>query len=129
MTSLSLINKKIKADLLALTETRLGNNGLGHLEEHLDKKQYKIFPRFTKAGEKGIALAIKHNTFKTVRDVTNSQLKTILAIRVCSGTTNIRVILGYAPQETDDEAVRVLFFNELELEIKMCVENGDLPIS
>ena len=41
-----------------------------------------------------------------------------------SGTTSIRVILGYAPQEADDEAIS--FFNELELEIKMCVENGEI---
>ena len=128
MSSLEIINQNLQADIIALCETKLGTNAKGLLEESLNKKQYKIFPKFTKPGKEGLVLAIKHNTFKTTLEVTNSKLKTIVAVRMYTGTKSIRIILGYAPQETDDEETRELFYNELELEVKLCIEAGDLPL-
>ena len=128
MTSLELIKQDLQPDIIALSETKLGKSAYGLLEESLKKKLYKIYPRFTKAGKEGIVLAVKHNAAKTIMEVTNSQLKTIVAVRMYTGTKSIRIILGYAPQETDDEETRELFFNELELEIKLCIEAGDIPL-
>ena len=122
-----MINKKVDADIVALCETKRGENDIGHLEETMNKKQYKIYPSSTKVGKEGIALAVKHNAFKYTLDVTTTQLNTIMSIRMFTGAYCIRVILGYAPQETDSEACREQFFDELELEIKMCVEAGDIP--
>ena len=93
----------------------------------MSTKQYKIYPRFTKVGKEGIALAVKHNTFKSTLEVTHTQLNTIISVRMCTGSYSIRVILGYAPQETDTEECREQFFDELELEIKICEEAGDIP--
>ena len=75
-----------------------------------------------------MVVAVKHNSFKNVREVTQSQLKTIVAVRLSTGETNFRVILGYAPQETADDDDRENFYNELELEIKSCKEAGDSPL-
>ena len=128
MTSLELINKDIQPDIIALCETKLAESACGLLEESLNKKLYKIFPKFTKLGKEGLVLAVKHTTAKTIMEVTNSRLKTIVAVRMYTGTKGIRIILGYAPQETDDEETRELFYNELELEVKLCIEAGDLPL-
>lgn len=102
MESLKIIIERQQPDIIALCETKLAENSKGLVEETLNKKQYKITNRFTKAGKEGLTLAVKHNTFQTTLDVTHSQLKTILAVRLSTGTCSIRAILGYAPQETDD---------------------------
>ena len=128
MESLKIIIEKQQPDIIALCETKLGKNSLGLIEETLNKKQYKLIPRFTKAGKEGLTLAVKHNTFQTTLDVTHTQLNTILAVRLSTGTSNIRVILGYAPQETDDEVIREQFFDELALEIKVYSDAGDVPV-
>ena len=79
-------------------------------------------------GKEGLLLAVKHNIFKSILDVTHTQLNTILTVRMSTGTCNIRAILGYAPQETDSETNREQFYNELELEVKMCIDAGDIPL-
>ena len=128
MESLKMIIKELQPNILTLCETKLPETSHGLLEETLNKKEYKILPRYTKAGKEGLVVAVKHNTFKAVREVTESQLKTIIAVRLSTGTSNFRVILGYAPQETADDDDREKFFNEIELEIKNCIEAGDSPL-
>ena len=128
MASLRIILQKVQPTILALCETKLSKNSHGLLEETLGTKLYKIIPRYTKAGKEGLVIAVKNNTFRTVLDVTNSQLKTIISVRLSTGTYNIRVILGYAPQEDEDETIREEFFDELELEIKLCIQSGDIPL-
>ena len=128
MESLKMILEELQPTIITLCETKLAESAHGLLEETLNKKQYKIIPRYTKAGEKGMVVAVKHNNFKTIRDVTQSQLKTIISVRLSTGSNNFRVILGYAPQETADDDDRESFFNELELEIKNCEETGDSPL-
>ena len=96
MTSLKLSIEKAQAHIVALCETKLSEKAHGLVEETINKKEYKIFPRYTKAGKEGLIIAVKHNTFKSTLDVTQSQLKTVIAVRISTGNSNIRVILGYA---------------------------------
>ena len=114
--------------IVLLCETKLSKATKGILNETFDNKQFSIIPRFTKAGKEGLVIAIKHNTFKSVLDVTTTQLNTIMTVRLSSGSSNIRLILGYAPQEGDDNDIREEFFQELELEIRCCLSNGDYPL-
>ena len=125
MTSLESIVQSTKPHIIALCETKLSKNSNGIIEEVFNKKEYKSFPRCTKVGKEGLLIAVKHNTFKSVLEVTQSQLNTIISVRLSSGCSNIRLILGYAPQETEDETVRQQFFDELELEVKTCIDAGD----
>ena len=121
MTSLESIVQSTKPHIIALCETKLSKNSNGIIEEVFNKKEYKSFPRFTKVGKEGLLIAVKHNTFKSVLEVTQSQLNTIISVRLSSGCSNIRLILGYAPQETEDETVQQQFFDELELEVTILV--------
>ncbi len=118
----------LSPDIVALCETKLAKSTKGVLSNTFHNSQYKVIPRFTKAGKEGLVVAVKHNAFKSVLDVTSTQLNTILSVRLVTGSENIRLILGYAPQEDDDEEVREEFFQELELELRCCVSAGDLPI-
>ncbi len=127
MSSLKVILEKEQPHVIALCETKLSKNSHGLLEETVDKKNYKIIPRYTKYGKEGMMVAIRNNTFQNILDVTHSQLNTIVSVRASTGTYSTRIILGYAPQEDETEQSEE-FFDELELEIKMCIEAGDLPI-
>ena len=107
----------------------LAKKSEGVLNDALNKKSYKIIPRFTKAGKEGLVVAVKHNTFQSVLDVTTTHLNTIIAVRVSSaGTCSIRLILGYGPQEDEKSEIREEFFQELELELRCCITSGDLPL-
>ena len=61
-------------------------------------------------------------------DVTSSLHKDIRVTRVGMDSVSFRVVLGYAPQETDDPETRENFFTELEIELADCKVNGDIPI-
>ena len=43
-------------------------------------------------------------------------------------TISVRIILGYAPQETDNADARESFFTELDVEVTNCLIANDLPI-
>jgi exonuclease III len=89
---------------------------------------YEIVSRPIKAGQKGIALCIKKNTFKSVLDVTSSTIKDIIVVRIEMSNSVVRVILGYAPQETEGIETRDEFFTELEIEVTKCKMVDELPI-
>ena len=89
---------------------------------------YQVCSRNIKAGEKGIAVCIKLQTFKSALDVTSSALEDIVVVRVEMAHCTVRIILGYAPQETDLVEVREQFFTELEIEIAKCKLVDELPI-
>ncbi len=78
MSSLKLILEKEKPHILALCETKMAKNSHGILEETINKKQYKIIPRYTKAGKEGMVIAVRNNTFQNILDVTRSQLNSTL---------------------------------------------------
>ena len=118
--SLRKIVDNLQPKIIVLCETKLSCGSL--LKKVLP--EYEICPRATKAGKGGIAIAVKLQTFSSVIDVTNSLNKNILTVRIKMATTTIRVIAGYAPQETDLIETRQLFFSELEAEIlKSKLEN------
>ena len=91
--------------------------------------EYEVCPRETKAGQGGIAIAVKTQTFEAaVLDVTNTENKNILAARVKMTANAIRIIAGYAPQETETVELREQFFNDLESEIMKCEMDGEIPL-
>ena len=66
-------------------------------------------------------------TFNSVLDVTSTYHKNIVVSRIGLDSIAARIILGYAPQETDNLEVRQEFFTELEIEINECKINGEMP--
>ncbi len=90
--------------------------------------EYEISTRSTKVGKCGVAIGVRLQTFKSVLDVTTTDLQDILSVRICMESCSIRVILGYAPQETEKIEVRENFFMELDIEVAKCILDGDLPL-
>ena len=66
-------------------------------------------------------------TFNSVLDVTSTYHKNIVVSRIGLDSIAARIILVYAPQETDNLEVREEFFTELEIEINECKINGEMP--
>ena len=126
--SLKKIMSTLGPDIVVLCETKLSKSTKGVLNHTFDKKQFTVIPRFTKAGKEGLVIAVKHNTFQSILDVTSTNLNTIMSVRLSSGQKNIRLILGYAPQEDDENDTRDEFFQELELELRSCITSGDIPL-
>ena len=61
-------------------------------------------------------------------DVTSTNHEDIVVVRIEMAQCVARIILGYAPQETDPAESRELFFTELEIEISQCRVAEEMPI-
>ena len=110
--------------IIALSETKLASGQL--IKKTLP--EYEVCTKTTKAGQSGIAIAVKLQTFKSILDVTSTSHKDILTVRVTMATCTVRIIIGYAPQESELAELREKFFTELEIEITKCRIDGELPI-
>ena len=90
--------EKVGPTILVLCETKLGQSS--KIKSLLP--EYKLFPRNVKQGKGGLIIGIKKNYFRSNLDVTSSEDKNILAVRVTvSDQLAYRIILAYGPQETE----------------------------
>ena len=90
---------------------------------------YKLYPRYVKQGKGGLLIGIKRNTFRSTLNVTSSDNRNILAVRISvSERLAYRVILAYGPQETESLEVREGFITEVSVELQNCSDNSDVPI-
>ena len=123
----SIINsvKKLQPKIIILCETKLPSNSA--IKKSFP--DYEVCAKPTKAGKSGLAICVKLQTFQSVLDVTSSELNDILAVRIDTGKHVFRVILGYAPQETEVAEERELFYNELEVEITKCKMADEIPFA
>ena len=110
----------LNPDIIAFCETKKGGN---IKKDQL--KTYDIIEKTLKRGKEGLLIGIKKGTFTSVREITNSELKNIMAIRIEYPKVNLRVIIGHAPQETERKEIREEFFEELDVQVERCVSSGD----
>ena len=82
--------------------------------------EYEVFTKPTKAGKSGLAICTKKQCFQSALDVTTSGISNILTVRVDCGSSTFRIILEYAPQETETVKLRENFFRELEVGVLKC---------
>ena len=123
-TSTKDIIEKLAPKVIAFCETKLPS-------DQFIKKMlpgYDINSRPTKLGQSGLVIAVKKQTFNSVLDVTTTSHNNILVTRIGLDSIAVRIILGYAPQETDSVDLREQFFTELEIEIGYCSVSGEFPI-
>ena len=123
----SMVNiiRKSRPTIVALCETKMGNNG--KLKEIFSN--YEIVPRITKQGKGGLLIAVEKNFFAESREVTDSPDGNIMAVRLkVSDDCCLRLILGYGPQETEPAEEREAFMTELEIELERCSDLGEWPI-
>ena len=116
--------EKLQPKIFALCETKLAS---GNVIKNL-LPNYEVSTRPTKAGQSGLAICVKKQTFASILDVTSSTLNSILVVRIVMKDITVRVILGYSPQETDDPEERETFYSELAVEITKCKMADQLPI-
>ena len=122
--SLRQIIDRLQPKIVALCETKVPS---GKTIKRI-LPDYEVCSRQQKAGQKGIAICVKLQTFKSVLDVTSTEHEDIITVRIEMANCTIRLILGYAPQETDPVDIREDFFTELEIEISKCKMAEEIPI-
>ena len=122
--SIPIIVEKLQPKIVALCETKLAS---GNLIEKL-LPSYEVSTTPTKAGQNGLAICVKKQTFASILDVTTTTSNRILVVRIVMKDVTIRVILGYSPQETGDEEDRQNFYTELAVEVTKCKMAEELPV-
>ena len=93
--SLATIVDSIDPDILALCETKKSG---GIKEDELSA--YEVIEKPLKVGKEGLMVCAKKGTFTYIREVTDTELKSVLTVRVVYPLFNLRVIVCHAPQET-----------------------------
>ena len=78
-----------------------------------------------KQGKEGFIFGVKEGTFRTVRELTESELKNVLTVKVEYARCNLRVIIGHAPQGNEKVETRAEFFEEMCVQIERAVSSGD----
>ncbi len=86
---------------------------------------YEVIERNAKQGKEGIILAAKEGTFKELEEVTQSELRSILTVRIKYKLETVRVITLHAPQESETADDRADFFNEVAVQVERCKTAGD----
>ena len=70
-------------------------------------------------------LAVKKGTFQSIEEVTKTNLKNILTVRIQYKLEMIRIIILHAPQETDSCDNRTEFFEEMLVQAQRSTDAGD----
>ena len=123
MDSLSEILERLEPNILCLCETKVGSSNV--IKNNIERSGYKGITRSTKDGKGGLLIATRINTIAKILDVTSSPLRSILVGRLEIRGGHLRIILGYAPQETESPESRQEFFTELSIEIQKAGKAGD----
>ena len=114
---------KLEPEIICFCETKVGSSTT--VDNYLEKAGYKGISRCSKIGEGGLIIAVKRNKLSAVMNITSSPSKRILVGRLEIKGGHLRIIMAYAPQETDDAEVREEFVDELMVEIQAGVQSGD----
>ena len=118
--SLSRIVESVEPDIIALCETKK----LGRLKEE-ELAEFDVVEKDLKPGQEGLLVAVRKCTSKSMKEVTETELKTVMTVRIEYPHVNLRVIVAHAPQETDKCETRIEFYEELSVQIERCITSGD----
>ena len=114
------IIEAINPDVIALCETK---KAAGIAKDEF--MGYELVESNLKQGKEGFIFGVKEGTFKTVNEITDTELKNIMTVKVEYAKCNLRVIIAHAPQETEKGEVRSEFFDEFSVQIERAVSSGD----
>ena len=107
--------RDVKPDIIALCETRVGS--VVTLENIF--KEYRVIGRCPKQGQGGVMIAVKKGIYSIFLNVSTTEDANIVAGRLKIGRQCLRVIVGYAPQETADEEVCEEFYTNLAISFEL----------
>ena len=89
---------------------------------------YRVIGRCSKAGKGGVVIAAKKGCFSSFLDISSSDNKNIIVGRIKIGSQVIRIILGYAPQETENVDDTEEFFEDMAVEVQKCLRMNESMI-
>ena len=112
-------------DLITLCETKREDTGKTKADEI---PGYDIIERNVKRGKEGLLFAIRKGSYKSMNEITQCELKSILSIRIEFQQCTLRIILGHAPQESATLEERETFFSELTQQVERCITTGEKMI-
>ena len=107
-------------DIIALCETKKA----GRISEE-ELSAYKTIEKNLKQGKEGILLGVRKGTFDTMKEITDTELKNLLTVKIVYPLVNLRIIIVHAPQETDSQDKRLEFFEELSVQVERGLTSGD----
>ena len=70
-------------------------------------------------------IGVRKGTFKSMREVTDTELKNIMTVKIEYPHLNVRIVVAHAPQETAKAETRAEFFEELSVQVERCFNSGD----
>ena len=70
-------------------------------------------------------IGVRKGTFKSMREVTDTELKNIMTVRIEYPRLNVRIVVAHAPQETATLEDRTEFYEEVAIEAERCCDTGD----
>ena len=110
------ILSSVSPDIIAICETKKG----GQLKKN-ELQDYEVRECIAEQGREGIIIGARKNSFNFIRDISDTEMKNIMTVRIEYPKFNVRVIAVHAPQETARNEERTEFFEELMVQI----ERGD----
>ena len=110
----------INPDIIALCETKK----VGRIRKD-QLCAYEVLEKNLKRGKEGILFGVREGTFITYREITDTELKSIMTVKIEYPKFNLRVVIGHAPQETEKNEIRLEFFEELAVQVERCLTSGD----
>ena len=110
-------------EIIALCETKKAD---GIKEDEM--RDYSISEKNEKPGKEGLLVAVKKGNHKSMDEITDTELKNVMTVRIEFEKLYVRVIVGHAPQETEKAEIREEFFEELSIQIERGLDSGDVLI-
>ena len=120
INSLEKIIDSVNPDIIAICETKKG----GPLKKN-ELQRYEILDSVAELGTEGIIVGARKNSFNTIREITDTEMKNIMTVRIEYPKFNVRIIVAHAPQETAKKEDRTDFFEELMVQIERGESSDD----
>ena len=114
------ITESVDPDIIALCETK---KGVKLKEDELSN--YDVLDRIEKQGKEGIIIGVRKNSCISSREITDTEMKNIMTVKVEYPKFNLRIIVAHAPQETAKKEERIEFFEELSIQVERGDTSGD----
>ena len=121
--SVQKIIEAVNPDIFALCETK---KAAGIAKDEL--VGYEVVENNLKQGKEGFIFGVREGTFKTADEITDTELKNIMTVKVEYPKCNLRVIIVHAPQEKEKVELQSEFFEEFSVQIERALCSEDYVV-
>ena len=90
--------------------------------------EYSILEKNLKRGKEGLMVGVRKGSFLSIREITDTELKNVMTVKIEYPHVNVRVIVAHAPQETDNHEERKEFFEEMLVQVERGITSGDATL-